>query len=60
MKIIRIGEKKRKSKRFRCNNCRSVFVADFGEYNTEKYPHRPGNYYSSRCPVCNKVTYKLS
>lgn len=58
MKIIKKGKLKTKSREFTCELCKSVFVADAGEYGHKSHIDRCEHVeqYWCNCPVCgNRV-----
>ena len=59
MKIIKARKHKVKSKRFRCDWCNSVFIADETEYKTKKSETFGYTAYLAACPVCGRETIKL-
>lgn len=59
MKIIKARHRKVKSKRFRCDWCKSVFIADESEYQTYKSKTFGYIAYIAECPVCGRETLKL-
>lgn len=59
MIIIRKRNQIRRRVRFRCNYCRSSFIAETGEYKVEKLPVSHGVCYTATCPVCGSDTFKI-
>ena len=60
MKIIKARQHKVKSKRFRCGWCKSVFVADETEYETQKTVLSGSQAYVAKCPLCGREAIKMS
>ena len=59
MKIIKARKHKVKTKRFRCDWCKSVFIADETEYETHKSETFGYTAYVAECPVCGREAIKL-
>lgn len=59
MKIIKAKQRKVKSKRFRCDWCNSVFIADETEYRIRKSDTFGYIAYLAVCPVCGREAVKL-
>lgn len=59
MKIIKARQHKIKKKRFRCDWCKSVFIADETEYKTRKSDTFGYTAYLAECPVCGREAIKL-
>ena len=59
MKIIKARHHKIKSKRFRCDFCHSVFIADETEYKIRKSEIFNHTAYVAECPVCGREVIKL-
>ena len=59
MKIIKTRKHKVKSKRFRCDWCKSVFIADESEYEIHKSETFGYTAYVAVCPVCGREAIKL-
>ena len=56
MKILRYGKKElvTKSRKFECDNCKCVFVADKDEY-LHSYNQLDGDIWGCNCPCCGKA-----
>ena len=59
MKIIKTRKHKVKQKRFRCDWCHSVFIADETEYEIHKSETFGYTAYVAECPVCGREAVKL-
>lgn len=60
MKIIKARKHKVKTKRFRCDWCKSVFIADETEYKSSRSETFGSTAYLAVCPVCGHEAIKLS